>query len=76
MTVLRRAAGAIALAAAVWWLARALAALLWPSRIILHGVAPWGDHYGVRITPLSPAERAAAMALERELGGLTWGSNI
>lgn len=73
MTRLRRLLGLLALAAAAWWLSRAISELLWPTRA-LYGVAPWGDPYGVRITPLSPAERAAAIATERALGGLDMGA--
>lgn len=75
MRRLRRLLGLAALAAAAWWLGRAIVELLWPTRA-LYGVAPWGDPYGVRVTPLSAAERAAALARERELGGLTPGRNI
>lgn len=30
-----------------------------------YGVAPWGDRFGVRLTPLSREETAAARARER-----------
>lgn len=72
MTRLRRLLGLLALAAAAWWLSRAISELLWPTRA-LYGVAPWGDPYGVRVTPLSAAEREAALARERILGGLDTG---
>lgn len=66
----RRIVGLVALAAAAWWALEAIVAW-WAFRYLgdhpQRGVdASTGEPYGVRVSPLSPAEREAALAVERE----------
>jgi hypothetical protein len=62
--ILRRLLGIALLTLAGWWAIRALAERLDRE---LAAPATYPNEWGVRIHPLTPAETAAAMALERDL---------
>jgi len=64
--ILRRLLGLALLALAAWWAIRSLAERL-DRELAEPGAYP--NEWGVRIRPLTPAETAAAMALEAGLGG-------
>lgn len=66
MTLARRLVGLVLLVAAARWAVLAILAVLRGPEPVRYGVAPWGDPYGVRLSPLSPAETMAARDRERD----------